>query len=672
MAAPSLLLGPQVFETIAEYVELGLWIRAHDGALLYANAYLAQLLGLDAPADISPDAWLVRVHPGDRQRLAVRWALGDWHDYRESYAVLTPSGRPVQVEDWVLQVTRVTDAPPLVIGCVRPVVAAGPLSPQPQVTLGNAEVDALLASSRDLTGTLDLDELLRRILDRLQILVGYTGAGIILQEGSQWIARATRLPSDHDGSRPFPVNSNTALVTQILRTRAPHVIDDSARDPAIREDMLSIPMRPRTVFSYIRSWMGAPLSVDGEVIGLLFVDHREPGWFTPERQRTVAAFSDQAAIAVKNARTYQRAQRRLAELTGVQRATRALLETVDLDQILDIACREACSLTRAETSAIFAIDEEGLALTRQHGPLEMNAPRVRSLIQECCETCASQANEAGHRRIEEPGALHQAATSGLAVLAAPLFSQEYCIGAIAVANESGQFGEDEARVLTLLADNVAMAVNGAQLAHEGQQLAVMKERQRLAVELHDTVTQALYSANLLVDATDLAIKGERYAAAAANLQKLQDTVHEAMRGMRVMIFELRPPTLDEGLAVALERRLSAVESRIGMKANLTVHDEVRLGEETEAQIYWIVSEALNNVIKHAHAAHVSVELRYRERELVAQVTDDGAGFDVQAPPGRMGLGIAGMRERAASIGATLAIASDPGSGSCITLTLPLR
>lgn len=671
MYTPALSLAPRDVEKLAEYAELGLWIRATDGRVLYANSILAQLLGVDPCALERSGAWLELVHPDDRERLATRWAACAWDDYVEYYTVLTPSGSAVRLEDRTLSVGEGAGGATSVTGCIRRAKGADSGSLPRPTTLRDTEVSALLASSRDLAGTLDLDDLLRRILDRLQALVGYTGAGVILREGCNWIARATSGPFGKEDLHPFPVNCKGVLVTRILQTRAPLVIDDTTTDPAVREDLLAIPCRPPALFSYIRSWVGTPLSVNDEVIGLLFVDHSEPGWFTPHRQQIVTAFSDQVAIAVKNAHTYERAQQRLAELNGVQRATRALLETLDLDAILDIACREACTLTAAEASAVFAVDSQSLELARQHGCLDMNMPHVHRMVRGCCESGASTAGDADRRRTGDTGSHLSGGATEYGVLAAPLFSQDCCMGALCVASRTVQFGEDEARALGLLADNVALAVNGAELAHQGQQVAVVKERQRLAMELHDTVTQALYSASLLVDATALALSAERHETAASNLYKLQETVDEAMRGMRVMIFQLRPPGLEEGLAVAIERRLAAVESRIGLKANLTVHDEVRLREETEAQVYWIVSEALNNVIKHSNAAHVTVELRYRERELGVTINDDGAGFDMQALPGRMGLGIAGMRERAESIGGVLVIVSEPGCGSCVALTLPL-
>lgn len=535
-------------------------------------------------------------------------------------------------------------------------------APQPDDRPRSAELAALLASSRDLTGTLDLDELMRRTLDRLQALVGYTGTGIILNEGAAWIARAMRGPFEKVTGAAFPVNARNPLAQRILRTRAAVVIDDAARDPQARSAVLSIPSVASESFGYIRSWMGAPLLVDNEVIGLLFVDHREPGWFTPQRQEIVSAFSDQVAIAVKNARAYQAAQRRVAELNGVQRATRALLETVALDKILDIACREACALITAEASAIFAVDGDAPILARQCGPLVMDVDAIRLVAIGCCDAAMAG---------ERAGAFCEGELAGRSALAVPLIVRDVNIGALCVAR-ARRFGEEERRALALLADNVAMAVNAAELAHQGQLLAVMNERQRLAMDLHDTVTQALYGASLLADAAGLALNGKRYESVASNLHKLQDTVNGAMAAMRVMIYELRPPSLDEGLGVAIERRLAAVETRVGLQVDLTVRDEVELGEDREAQVYWIVIEALNNVIKHAHARAVTVDLRYRPRELVLTIADDGIGIDMAALPERMGLGVTGMRERARSIGGALTLESAPGCGSRVTVVAPLR
>jgi signal transduction histidine kinase len=144
--------------------------------------------------------------------------------------------------------------------------------------------------------------------------------------------------------------------------------------------------------------------------------------------------------------------------------------------------------------------------------------------------------------------------------------------------------------------------------------------------------------------------------------------------MRLLIFELRPPTLEkDGLIGALRTRLNAVEGRGGMKAQLQVSDD-RLAEQLpyslQEALYHIVQEALNNVIRHAHAQSVGVCLELAENAIQLRVSDDGIGFDPQNADESSGLGLRGMRERVQRIGGSVQITSAPGKGTRVTVSVP--
>jgi signal transduction histidine kinase len=136
--------------------------------------------------------------------------------------------------------------------------------------------------------------------------------------------------------------------------------------------------------------------------------------------------------------------------------------------------------------------------------------------------------------------------------------------------------------------------------------------------------------------------------------------------MRLLIFELRPPVLEqEGLVAALETRLEAVEERSGLEAELFVHGEGRLPADIEEGLYRIAQEALNNVLRHAHARRVTVHLCQGGESVKLEVTDDGTGFDPASARARGGLGLAGMEERAVRLRGRLTLDSKPGAGTTI-------
>ena len=221
------------------------------------------------------------------------------------------------------------------------------------------------------------------------------------------------------------------------------------------------------------------------------------------------------------------------------------------------------------------------------------------------------------------------------------------IGVLDVVNKPGGFTEEDVRVMSIFANQAAMAIEHARLQKQAEQLAVLQERERLARELHDSVTQSLYSVNLYANAAALALTAGKQETATGYLQELQDTAQEGMRDMRLLIFQLHPPELEtEGLAAVLQARLAAVEARAGLQTDFRVEGERRLPIAVEGELYWIAQEALNNVLKHAQAQHVTVRLHFTDASICLEVRDDGVGFDPLAiPPGRAGWRGAAQHQR---------------------------
>src|SRR5262249_2083939 len=174
----------------------------------------------------------------------------------------------------------------------------------------------------------------------------------------------------------------------------------------------------------------------------------------------------------------------------------------------------------------------------------------------------------------------------------------------------------------------ALAIERARLHERAQQAAVVEERQRLSRELHDSVTQALYGISLYAEAAGRALTDGDLQPVANNLQEIRDTTQEALAEMRLLLFELRPPLLQErGLAAALRARLHGVEMRAGLVTEFACESDERLSPEQEQELYRIAQEALNNVLKHAHAGRVDVRLAIAGGEATLEILDDGVGFD---------------------------------------------
>ncbi|MFC2045894.1 sensor histidine kinase [Chloroflexota bacterium] len=202
--------------------------------------------------------------------------------------------------------------------------------------------------------------------------------------------------------------------------------------------------------------------------------------------------------------------------------------------------------------------------------------------------------------------------------------------------------------------------------------AVAAERSRLARELHDSVTQSLYSLTLLAEAGQRMIKAEDLQQIAGNQARLGEIAQQALQEMRLLVYELRPLALEsEGLIGALEQRLETVERRAGIQARVLVEGDVELAPELEEELYGIAQEALNNALKHAGASQVVLSVRVAEDSVALEVADDGRGFDMAEIHEAGGLGLISMQERADKVGGRLTIDSAPGKGTKVTITAPL-
>jgi signal transduction histidine kinase len=233
--------------------------------------------------------------------------------------------------------------------------------------------------------------------------------------------------------------------------------------------------------------------------------------------------------------------------------------------------------------------------------------------------------------------------------------------------EGRTFTKEELNLLSILSTDIAQLIEDAHLFEQAKLLIATEERNRLARELHDSVAQALYSINLFSDATHLALENDRIEAVKNNLRELILLSRQAMMDMRLLIFELRPPDLEHaGLAASLRSRLETVEFRAGIQAVFHAEGELSLSSAEESELYRIAQEALNNVIKHARASQVKIQLTGEEGCIRLVIEDDGIGFDVEAE-GSGGQGLRNIRERAEKIGATCWIESVPGQGTIVNV-----
>jgi signal transduction histidine kinase len=256
----------------------------------------------------------------------------------------------------------------------------------------------------------------------------------------------------------------------------------------------------------------------------------------------------------------------------------------------------------------------------------------------------------------------------------PIRAKGEVLGVLSVVGAVGQqFSREEVTLLDTIADQIGVAVENARLYQKAEQLAVMKERSRLARELHDSVTQALYSMTLLAEAGQRLVATGNLERVESYLARLGEAAQQALKEMRLLVHELRPPVLEkEGLVGALQQRLDAVEGRSGVETRLRVEGVLELPALVEEELYRIAQEALNNALKHAAATLVTIHIRADDQDVELEVVDNGAGFNPDTVSHRGGVGLASMRERAEGLDGSFTILSAPGEGTRVKITLPLN
>jgi len=251
-----------------------------------------------------------------------------------------------------------------------------------------------------------------------------------------------------------------------------------------------------------------------------------------------------------------------------------------------------------------------------------------------------------------------------------LFGSGYFfIGSYAAVTAQAEAARQESQ--TLLAELQSAHRQLQAYAAQAEELAVAQERNRLARELHDSVTQTIFSLTLTARAARLLLERDP-SQVAAQLDHLQGLAQSALAEMRSLIFQLRPTPVEEmGFVPALQQHLTTLQSQYGLNVELRLEDEPRLLPEQAVRLFRIIQEALNNVVKHAQTDQAVVTLKFDNGRLILEITDQGIGFDPNTVgTGRETLGLASMRERAEMMGGGLTVAAGPGEGTRLRVEIP--
>jgi signal transduction histidine kinase len=256
-------------------------------------------------------------------------------------------------------------------------------------------------------------------------------------------------------------------------------------------------------------------------------------------------------------------------------------------------------------------------------------------------------------------------------LGVPIVSPDGVIGSFYLTHKegAGSFSHEDQEMIQLLASHAAIAITNARLYERSRELSILEERNRLALELHDAVSQKLFSLVLTAEAAETLLERDG-AAARAQVERLKELSREALDELRSLILELRPPDLErDGLCAAIRKHVEVLRQTHAVEIELSVDDAVSAGGDgRDQEVFRIAQEALQNALRHAHAKHVGVRLGRHDGRLALAVSDDGVGFEPGDPELRATrLGLTSMEERAGRLGGRLEIHSGPGKGTSIKL-----
>jgi signal transduction histidine kinase len=424
-----------------------------------------------------------------------------------------------------------------------------------------------------------------------------------------------------------------------------------------------------------------PLKTGETVFGLLCLVFDTRRKFTPRSLRLFDAVAEIAGASLRRAVVLEALEKQVAirtqHLSTLYRINAIASEPLELQDLLDQLLEITLEAMKSSAGAIHFLDEKGgeLYLAAQHALPEEIALALESLSMrdDFWESLVRAPNPLVLPDLaSDPGIAPELARldhqTSRAYIGAPLRAKGQALGVISLFGETIlDFTIEDITLFMTIADQIGALVERARLAQQAELAAVVQERQRLARELHDSVTQLLYSQVLFAGASLKVLRQGNAPLAEQHLARIEQAAQQALKEMRLLVYELRSSNdLEEGLGNALQRRLDSVEKRTGIDAHLVVQGEPRLDLLTSTALFRIAEEALNNTLKHAHASTVRVVLWAENGQLTLEIADNGRGFDPSRPP-QGGMGLANMRERAAALGSQLELTSATGQGTRVAV-----
>lgn len=551
-----------------------------------------------------------------------------------------------------------------------------------------SEIETLLSIQQAITSHLDLSDVLQMIADEARKLTSAKLSFLYVLEGDGLYLAAVSGSDRADKLIGYRIPVTQSMAGQSIQTSQPMMLTDiRENDPRIYSEAL----KP---FGKINCYMTVPLIYGTRSIGVIAVADECEAILSGDSLSILSMLAPSAVIGIENARLYQEQQERILEAEGrhqMAESLRVMLAILNsnrsLGEILDyIVTHVSSRLMECQGTAIFAyhLKDKTIGIQAAHGlsttlvdvqylpgyEAAKQAVQTRQPV-----TVTNSRNKAEDDFDMESNSAEWAMASQLMVifqawLAVPLIVKGEIYGTILMYySEPRQFSREEINLALMFSDQVALAIENARLRIQAENAAVISERNRLARELHDAVSQTLFSANLIAEVLPR-LWDRNQTEARVRLAELCQLTRGAFSEMRTLLFELRPAVFKEAkIGDLLKHLVQGISVQSQIPISLKVDGDLQLPAEVQIALYRITQEALNNIVKHAEPEQAYVTLNCQPEKVELSICDNGFGFD----PTRISsehFGVSIMRERAASINADLRLVSKPGCGTRVEVTWP--
>jgi two-component system sensor histidine kinase DevS len=433
------------------------------------------------------------------------------------------------------------------------------------------------------------------------------------------------------------------------------------------------------------SFLGVPIAAYGKPLGQIYLtDKQGAAEFSVQDQRLIEMLAAHAAAAIENAFLYKQMLKSESELTQrneelelFNSLATAVSSAMGLEPLLDSILERVMGLFGAEAGEVFAMEENEsfyhLAVHRGRPQSFWESDHFRHGEGFVGSVAASRKVAWTHDPQTDP--LYRAQDLIGTLAGVPLAARGRVVGVLTLAFRGQRtISLREAGLLEAMGAGVGVAVENARLYRQARRLAVLEERERIGMDLHDGIIQSIYAVGLTLDYTRLLMR-ESAEKAGTRLEQAIDGLNAIIRDIRSYILDLQPSRIStDNLVEALTRLVREFKANTLVDADLQVEPAalLDLGREERTALFLITQEALANTAKHAQASRVFVSLRPGSTAVMLQIIDNGRGFESEPSSGPLGHGLSNMRERARSVGGGLTVVSSPGEGTTVTVRLPGR